>query len=165
MKKLGFIAALILFLASCGFHLRGLDGNSQILPYPTWRIENAGAMKTPLHDELSLYNAKLDSEDDEAAVLRVLDIKTNKETYRLSRIGTVSEYLLTLSVKAQVLYHGQVQGKPIVVRIEKNFPYSNSNIFGKKAEEDLLWDDMYKDAAQQIVRMASRTNFSDNAGN
>lgn len=41
------------------------------------------------------------------------------------------------------------------IRIERTLPYADSLILGKQEEEQTIWQEMYHDAAEQLVRQLS----------
>ena len=153
--KILFICMLFLLtLTSCGFHLRGVNGSDAMsLPYKNWRLENVGDLENPLHDELKRYGAVIvDNADGDVAIFHLTELTRSKDIGSLSRIGTVSEYLLTLRVSAQIQVNGQNIGNPISVVLQRTLSYSDDDLFGKQQEENELWQDMYQDAVGQIVR-------------
>ena len=154
MQKLNIVSmALVLLTAACGFHLRGVGGELMPLPYQTWQIEQTQGLEEYLHDELKRYGVKIVHKNDTpTAEIRVLALHRQRDVSTLSRIGTVSEYLLTLRVSVQVSYQGQDVGSPIAITLNRRLSYEDNDLFGKQLEEEALWEDMYQDAAVQIVR-------------
>ncbi|MBR6026438.1 MAG: hypothetical protein IK065_02435 [Neisseriaceae bacterium] len=154
MNKIKLLLICVLFLlTSCGFHLRGVGSEVSSLPYKNWRLENVGDLSNPLHDELKRYGAVVvDRADSDVAIFHLTELTRNKDIGSLSSIGTVSEYLLTLRVSAQIQVDGQNMGNPISVVLQRTLSYSDDDLFGKQQEENELWQDMYQDAVGQIVR-------------
>ena len=155
MNKIKILFIYVLFLlTSCGFHLRGVNGDDAMsLPYKHWRLENVGDLENALHDELKRYGAVVVvNTTDDVAVFTLTELVRNKEISSLSQIGTVSEYLLSLRVSAQIQVNGKNVGEPIRVVLQRTLSYSDDDLFGKQQEENDLWQDMYQDAIGQIVR-------------
>ena len=84
--------------------------------------------------------------------LRIDSVSQNKETYTITRAAVINEYLLILTVEAQVLKRGEPVGKPMTVSVRRVLAYADNEILGKQEEEETLWAEMRQDAAEQIVR-------------
>lgn len=155
MRQFNFLSMVfILLTTACGFHLKGMGGVNQPLPYATWQITQTQELEEYLHDELKRHSVQIvrSQQADDAAVIRVLELERQRDVSVLSRIGTVAEYVLYLRVSVQVSHHGQDIGKPITVHLRRTQSYSENDLFGKQLEEETLWQTMYQDAATQIVR-------------
>lgn len=145
--------ALILFTTACGFHLRGVGQSVQPLPYQVWNIEKTQGLEEYLHDELKRHSVKIvHTNNPDVAQLRILQLEQQRDIGSLSRIGTVSEYLFSLKVSVQLSYQDKDIGSPIVISLMRRQSYSDNDLFGKSLEENILWQDMYQEAAKQIVR-------------
>ncbi|MBR7002853.1 MAG: hypothetical protein IKI11_09365 [Neisseriaceae bacterium] len=148
-----FAICCLLSITSCGFHLRGVGGEVRSLPYQVWKIEQTQGLEEYLHDELKRHSVQIVHKNDApAAEIRLLQFERGRDVGTLSRIGTVSEYLFTLRVAAQVSYQGVDVGEPIAVSLNRRQSYADNDLFGKQLEEEVLWQDMYQEAAKQIVR-------------
>lgn len=148
MNKL-FLTAAVLMLGACGFHLKGADGISPPLTYRSWHIEGGQALQFPLETALYQASGRVDDAAGAQMTLRIDSVSQNKETYTVTRAAVINEYLLILTVEAQVLKRGEPVGKPMTVSV---LAYADNEILGKQEEEAALWAEMRQDAAEQIVR-------------
>lgn len=148
MKK---YAAFLLFLllCSCGFHLRGFGASSHPLPYSIWTIENGADMQRALQSVL-MRKDKVAGES--RAVLSVHESVRQKDIETINRFGAVNEYLLRLRVTVTVRPEVGEESEPITVVIRRNMHYSENEKLGKETEEQMIWEDMRQDAAEQIMR-------------
>lgn len=145
MNKI-FLTAAALMLGACGFHLKGADGISPPLTYRSWHIEGGQALQFPLE------TARVDDAAGAQMTLRIDSVSQNKETYTVTRAAVINEYLLILTVEAQVLKRGEPVGKPMTVSVRRILDYADNEILGKQEEEETLWAEMRQDVAEQIVR-------------
>ncbi|MDO5686577.1 MAG: LPS assembly lipoprotein LptE [Neisseria sp.] len=149
-----FLYSSLLVLAACGFHLKGLSSTTQQLPYSEWRVVNGSALHDALSTEISRQkDARINPQAD--AVLQVIEAVQSRDIQTLNRSGAVNEYLLVLRLTAQAKYQGQDLGEPMTVVVQRNFSYSDNELLGKQQEEADLWQDIYRDAAGQMVRRMS----------
>lgn len=151
MNKL-FLTAAVLMLGACGFHLKGADGISAPLTYRSWHIEGGQALQFPLETALYQASGRVDDAAGAQMTLRIDSVSQNKETYTVTRAAVINEYLLILTVEAQVLKRGEPVGKPMTVSVRRVLAYADNEILGKQEEEAALWAEMRQDAAEQIVR-------------
>ena len=144
----------VFVLSACGFHLRGMGGVNRPLPYAAWQITQTQELEEYLHDVLKRHSVTVVRSGNaaDAAEIHLIKLERSRDVGSLSRIGTVSEYILTLKVEAEVRFQGEIKGEPIRVTLQRKQSYLDNDLFGKQQEEQALWDDMYQDAAVQIVR-------------
>ena len=156
MRPFNFLSmAFILLTTACGFHLRGMGELDKPLPYAAWQISQTQELEEYLHDELKRHSVQVvryGKESEGAAEIRVLKLQRLRDVGSLSRIGTVSEYILSLKVVAEVRFQDTAIGEPIYVTLQRKQSYWDNDLFGKRQEEQALWENMYQDAAVQIVR-------------
>lgn len=151
MKKT-ILTACTLLLASCGFHLKGSAGTSPQMPYQNWYVEPGTAIHGDLETALKRVGAKLVAHDKAQAVLSIRHIGERREIYTVTRASLVNEYLLTLHVSAQAYRDGKPFGPEQSVVVQRTMDYTESEVLGKQEEEETIWADMRRDAAEQIAR-------------
>lgn len=140
-----------LMLSACGFHLKGRLPSTE-LPVKTWYVEG-GALQIPLETALSQNQAIVRKQElDTDATIRIISYDTKKDVYTITRAAKLNEYLLSMRVMAQVYRDGKPWGAPLEAKIERVMPYSDSLILGKQYEEDIMWQEIQQDVADQIVR-------------
>ncbi|MES2364439.1 MAG: LPS assembly lipoprotein LptE [Pseudomonadota bacterium] len=146
----------ITLTAGCGFHLRG-----QIeLPYRSVYVQGGSdGLATALQAALRLgHEGRLAPSAAKAeSVIDIISVQNSKVILSLSGIGRVREYQLQYRVQYQLITpHGKVILPPANLLLARDMTYNDAQILAKGAEEQLLYRDMQKDAAQQIMqRIAS----------
>jgi LPS-assembly lipoprotein len=146
------LAALV-FLASCGFQLRGDPevgikklfitsvGVSQVL---------ADIRRTLATGPTRLVTTAVESE----AILRVLQETREKTVFTITGTGRVYEFQLRLMVRYELVVPGREE--PVIpsteIETRRLITYSETAPTAKEAEEALLFKDMQQDLARQILR-------------
>ena len=145
-------SALVLLLASCGFHLRGDVAYSFTTLYINAPAQQpfAGEMKR------SLSGGGTQLVDTATAAQVILDIPTvvdDKQVLSLSGGGRAREYQLTKRVTFAL---HDAQGKDWLpageIVIRRAFTFNESEVLAREAEEAKLLKEMQSDAVQQIMR-------------
>ncbi|ASQ45767.1 LPS-assembly lipoprotein LptE [Legionella clemsonensis] len=165
MMKRFFLFLFISFLASCGFHLRGMADLPAWLNNIAIVIKDAHEdLQTLIKNQLEGYNISVVDDPAQANYLLIIE----KDSYR-QEITNVSastaprQYLLTYEAQFSLV---QVKGKPIIsskrVFVTRQITINNDRILGSDAEEALLKNEMRADAAMQIVNRLSqaKNNYS-----
>ena len=161
---------LTLLLSACGFHLRGQT--SYTLPFKsvTLRAFNdfapiVVALKQALQDQgVQVIDAsdlpKSDPMPEDKTnpssaqlTLYVTAESTSKQILSLSGAGRVREFQLNYRVMLR-LYNQQQQDWifPATVDLQRNLPYADTLVLAKESEEAQLYQEMRRDAVQQIMR-------------
>lgn len=147
--------ALLLSLASCGFQLRGTNGqyrmpfNSIYLGFP-----ETSPLGVELKRNLSGGDAKVVDDPKLAdAALDVISEHRNKQILSLNSAGRVREYLLlyTLVFRVRDAAGAEMLG-PTEITLKRNISFDESQTLAKESEEMLLYRDMQSDVVQQIMR-------------
>jgi LPS-assembly lipoprotein len=151
----GRLAALLVAvaLAGCGFHLRGevtYAFSSLYVSAPTApqfglelqrMIESGGATRV------------VDTPKQAQALLDVTNVTDDKGVLSLSSGGRVREYLLTKRVTFTVHdASGRDWLPPSSITIRRSYPFNESEVLAREAQEQRLLKEMQTDAVQQIVR-------------
>lgn len=141
----------MLMVSACGFHLKG-NLPSTTLPAQTWYV-SGGALQKPLETILNQNQAIVSKyESANQAQIRIISYQTRKDIYTVTRAAKLNEYVLSIYAMAQAYRHGKPWGRPIEAKIERVMPYSDSMILGKAYEEDIIWQELQQDIAEQIIR-------------
>lgn len=154
--KLGrrsFLMLLPVVLAGCGFQLRRLDG----VPFASMHLDAPADSAVSLRIRKALEysgHVRLVSLADQAeAVLKLGQENRSKTILSLSGAGRVTEYRLGYRLSYSVAgKDGRVWIDQDKIDLTRDFTYSDSALFAKAAEEQLLYRNMEDDAAQQILR-------------
>ena len=89
------------------------------------------------------------------AVFRVTGEESRKDILTINRGGKVNEYLLVYRVYATVQRRQDDAPLPLSVVVRRELSYSDADVLGKEREEAMLWADMRRDAAEQLIRRLS----------
>lgn len=149
---------LTLLLGACGFHLRGQGGFA--FPFQALFILSPNANAPFIIDlkrAVQLYNVKLvDSPESAQLTLHIVSETMSKQILSLSDAGRVREYQLNYRVSLRaydIKLDEWVPADEIV--LQRYLSYDNTQVLAKEMEETLLYQDMRKDAIQQILRRLS----------
>lgn len=164
---LAFITVLLsaFLLTACGFSLRG---TTYKIPVELQKIHLAsndpnGQLTRALRNELRLNNVLIVN-DAKSAVpypsLRVVRSMEEKDTVSIFMNGKSAEYQLRLTVEVQLMIPERGI-YPITVRIDRSFFDNPLAALQKNSEEEIIRQEMRKQAAQEIVRRLSSFQFSD----
>ena len=152
----GLVLLMVCWLSACGFHLRGQVD----LPFKTVYL-SAPDSNTPFVNELRriLQANHLDfvnSPEQADLLLNIASEIPDKQILTLGGSGRVSEYQLRLRVSLHASdQHQQDWIAPTEMLQYRNYTYDDTKILAKEAEENLLYQSMRSDMAQQIVRRLS----------
>jgi len=151
-------AALVIFLAGCGFHMRGTAD----VPFDVLYVPSAGSGLALDLKRYILAGTKARVVDDPKSADAILAFNTEqKEKVILSLTGTgaVREYQLRYRVGFRV--HDGKGGEYVpqsTITLTRDITYSDTDVLAKEAEEQLLYRDMQNDMVSQIVRRLSASH-------
>lgn len=152
------LATLAMLLTACGFHLRGLGGNVKDLPFKTLYLEASGAQIAGDLQLVFARNPKLALVSDPKgaeATLSVLNENQAKDILTINTSGKISEYQLTYTATFRTVIRGVPVEPDMTVTVRRSMNYSDTAILGKEQEENLIWADARRDAAEQAARRLS----------
>ena len=159
MKKI-LLIVLCSFLLGCGFQLRGTESAS--IPFESIYIsalEGEPIIAELKHSIQSSGKALvLDKPLDAEATLHIISAQYSKHIWSISGSGRVREFQLRYRVSYRLAdSKGLEIVPPSVVNLSRIMPYADAQVLGKKGEKKLLEREMYRDAAQQIIRRLSKS--------
>ena len=155
MKKyLALIMLLTISLTGCGFHLQhetevpeSFKTMSYISYDPYGRLSRN--IKELLHDnDVTITN---NNTSGQVPLLKMVSENLSRNTISIYQDGKAAEYQLVLTVEAQVIVAGQ-QTYPISVRVFRTFFDNPAEALAKTVEQDLIENEMFKQAAKQVIR-------------
>lgn len=143
----------VLFLAGCGFQLRG-DPEVGLKKLYT-SAERPSAVHADVRRTLATGPTRLVTTPLEAeAHLRFLNEAREKSVFTITGTGRVFEFQLRLVVRYELLVPGREEPviAPTEIETRRLISYSETAPTAKEAEEQLLYKDMQIDLARQILR-------------
>ena len=153
------LPAIVLLLAGCGMHLRGHGPEDAKFGFHVLYVQAPGetAFTKTLKMALEGYKLKvLQQPGQQELTLKVLYEKTDKQITALNASGHVIEYLLHYRVSIRAYDRQLNDWVPTTeIWLQRILPYDDTLILAKQQEEEMLYDDMRTDAAQQVMRRLS----------
>ncbi len=163
----GFRFFLLLFLsanlASCGFHLRTIEGFS--LDLDTVHVSGTDTYGEFLRElELMLVGQGVEIAPESSAeyTINIRSEQRSRRPVATSADISVSEYELRLGTVFSVTARdGKVLIKPTTIIAEKIYSFDRSSFIGSSEEEERLIEEMRREVAGQLLRRfnASLKNF------
>ena len=159
MKKI-LIIVLSSFLLGCGFQLRGTESAS--IPFESIYISAPDGQAIIKELKYSIQSSGktlvLDKPLDAGATLHIISAKYTKHIWSISGSGRVREFQLRYRVSYRLTDPKGVELVPTsVVNLSRILPFADAQVLAKQAEEKMLVREMYRDAAQQIIRRLSKS--------
>lgn len=163
MMKCFILSSCLLFSLflnqGCGFQLRGLNQQhrlSSFLALKATVIQGNGRVAEELNRQIQLLNlqpinntaAKPDTQiilSEEQVEEKILTLNINNQ---------VKEYRVYLQLNYRIKFQGETLLENGFLRIFRDYSYDMKAILGKESEQKLLTEDMYRDAANQILQRA-----------
>lgn len=145
------IAVSVLWLAGCGFQLRG----AAELPFDSIHVPGSGGIALELRRSIrsGSRTAVVDDPKQARALLEFTHEVRQKEILSLTAEGRVREFRLLYRVGFRV--HDGKGGEfvlPGTLQVARDMTYSDAQLLAKEAEEQALYRDMQHDMVQQILR-------------
>ncbi|MCX8726275.1 LPS assembly lipoprotein LptE [Gilliamella sp. B2838] len=155
MKK--YIALFMLIavsLTGCGFHLQNeteIPARFKTMAYISY--DPYGQLSRNIKELLKDNKVTLANNDvsHNYPSLNIIRESIDRSTISIYQDGKAAEYQLVLNVDAQVIVASE-KVYPISVRIFRTFFDNPTAALAKTTEQDLIEDEMYKQAAKQIIR-------------
>ncbi|PJG84489.1 LPS assembly lipoprotein LptE [Conservatibacter flavescens] len=155
LKKLILTTALFT-LTACGFSFQ----NEQLLPKELQTIslqsnDPYSDMSRVLRRQLQIRNVTLVDNQQNVPVLRLNKTSMNSEVVSVFKQGREAEKLLILNVEASVHLPNQAP-RAISAQVNRTFFDNSRAALAKSTEKEVIWHDMYEQAARQlIIKMAA----------
>jgi LPS-assembly lipoprotein len=150
--RLALAGVVAVFLAGCGFHLRGQAD----LPFETLHIPGANPLAVELRRNVSAASRTrlVDNPDRAQAVFGFTAEVRDKVILSFTSAGKVNEYRLRYRVGFRVTDPKGIQVflPTSEILLTRDMAYSDAQVLAKENEEALLYRDMQTDMVQQILR-------------
>lgn len=156
MKSRIILCYLILTLSACGFHLRGTQQKASVDVAKVYVVsERANMVTKEVKEQLrAAGSASVTSVEEGRYTLTVYreDIEQIVLSASAATVKVV-EYQLILTVSMSV---SDANGKSVLsgenIRLTRDYTFDENAVLGKVAEENLLREELARQAASQILR-------------
>lgn len=145
-------------LTGCGFHLRGSEPLPEVMARTYLDVPFASPLRYELESQLLGAGGEVVEQRGSAtAILKVQSASIRSRTLSLDTTGSAREYGLTLNVKYRLLSaDGAAQSELLSGRVERDLRFDPDNILAQRTEREQLEREMYRLAAQQMLRRLRR---------
>ncbi len=146
----------MLSLTACGLHLRGHGPAATAFAFHSIYIQAPGEtmFTKTLRRALESYKLAVQSAPGQQDLtLNVVFETTEKQITALNASGHVIEYLLRYRISLRAYDRQMHEWLPASeIQLQRILPYDDTLVLAKQQEEQMLYDDMRQDAAQQVLR-------------
>ena len=153
------LLALTLLLSACGFHLRGHGLNEATFAFHSiyLQVPAETPFVTGLRSGLKSHKLELAPSPDKAdLIFQLVSESRDKQILALSGGGQVNEYELFYRISFRVYDKQRRDWLPAgQIELQRDFNYDNSQILAMAQEEAQIYNDMYSDAVEQVLRRLS----------
>jgi LPS-assembly lipoprotein len=155
----GALAGLALLLSGCGFHLAGSDAHplpaglhrvhiDMVQPYRVSEPPLQAGLRTLL---LRRGADVVKSVDAQVSVIRLTNLKEDREVLSIGVDGVALEYRLITRVSYEVIRAGQVLIPEDDLSVTRDFSFNSDEVLSKESEQDAIRKFMQSELAQLIL--------------
>lgn len=166
-KQICLLIIAIFMLTGCGFKLQGTAEIPEQFKLMHLQSNNPyGLLSREIKTALQLNGVKLvarsekDNNKNSYPSLHILSSSITRDTISVYQDGKSAEYQIILTVNAQVIIAGK-DIYPITTKIFRTFFDNPATALAKTTEETLIENEMYKQAANQIISKLRTVNAVD----
>lgn len=147
---------LLLTLGACGWQLRGYEpgvayseSSFNQLKITTTSRDNAFFRRF----NAALKRNNIEINDDASSVLELFKEQIDRKPLAYNRIGTPSQYKLSLSIEYQFKNNDEVLIARTRINSRRNYDFDENLIIAKDREQEALIREMRDELSQRIIRM------------
>jgi LPS-assembly lipoprotein len=150
------LVAAVLALSSCGLHLRGHGSRDANFAFHSIYLQAPAETPFTISLRHMLTSRKLvvtSAPGQQDLTLSIVYETTEKQITALNASGHVIEYLLRYRISLRAYDRQLDEWLPATeIQLQRVLPYDDTLVLAKLQEEQMLYDDMRTDAAQQVMR-------------
>jgi LPS-assembly lipoprotein len=141
-------------MSGCGFHLRSATPLPEVVSKAHVVVPTGSPLRYELESLLlSAGGEVIEDKDGATSVVQVASASIKRRTLSLDALGRAREYGLTLTVKYTLQTpDGEALTEQLIASVERDFRFDPSNVLAKGAEQEMVEEEMYRVAAQQMLR-------------
>ena len=151
------LAAGVLLLAGCGFHLAGTRPLPDALAFvyvdvvTPYRVSKP-PLESALASRLLRRGARvLGSPGDARTLLRITDLTEVREVLSVDPFGKAVEYKLTTRLRYELSQAGQPLVPPDTLQVSRDYSFNAQQVLAKEAEEARLQSFMQDELAELVL--------------
>lgn len=153
MSRVFGLLILSALLASCGWHLRGVNSYKGPAAMHLVPEERFSPLSLAVREAMRLGGVKDDAEAQ--LVLHLGREELDKRVVAVTSIGSPAQYEMSLSTRFRYQVPGDaVVTLPQTLSVQRAFDFDPSSTVAKREEENTLLDEMRRDLARRILQQA-----------
>jgi len=158
--NLAVLFALVLILAACGFHVRGMGNFPQGMSAV---YVDAANRHSPFYSELTtrIRSSELElknERDDADTVIRILNDETGRRPLTVSARNVPREFEVYYLVNYSVAMNDEEVLSEQRLVLTRNYTYDETEVLGKAREEEVLRRALATDLVGLLVQQVSAIN-------
>lgn len=149
--KMILISTALFLVVGCGFHFQ----HGELIPSQLKRLhlesqDTYSPIVTAMRKQLQENGVKLVEDSQTVPVLRINKTITNDQVASIFKSGREAEKILIIEVEATLKLSDQ-KVYPIKAAVNRTFFDNSRAALAKSTEKEVIWHDMYEQAARQLI--------------